>query len=165
MITYRILNAILWVLSIIVIPIQLISTFVLGLLVNWTFGLLLIPLSIVWNVFFWPLLGLSYVYEKVPFLRFPVAVIGVPIAIAANTLTALTPSMGEWESRVSKLLLSDIFPFTWHFYQFANGNGAVKYSRCYKNLHEIIQVVTKYNYKDKLTRDYVIGLKYKFPYV
>ena len=94
------------------ISIRYLPTFVLGLLVRLTFGLLLIPISLIWTVFFLlPLVGLSYIYEKVFLLRIPVAILGLPIAILGNIFCCWMPSMGEKNDRVTKMLLSNIFPF------------------------------------------------------
>lgn len=60
MITNKIIHIVNTITAFIVIPVQLITTFVLGILVRLTFGLLLIPFSIIWIVLFLgPLLGLS----------------------------------------------------------------------------------------------------------
>jgi len=75
-----------------VIPVQLVTTFVLGILVSVTFGLLLFPMSLIWIVcFLGPLLGLSWVWEKAPFLRIPIAVVGIPLAFVGNIYACLMP--------------------------------------------------------------------------
>lgn len=113
MVTNKILNAIIGVLSIVVIPVQLITTLVLGLLVQLTFGLLLFPFSLIWIVFFLgPLLGLSWLWQHARVLRIPIALLGVPLAVLGNTYTALLPSMGEMDSRISKLILCSTWPFS-----------------------------------------------------
>lgn len=116
MITNKIISAVLGITGFIVVPIQIITTFVLGLLVKLTFGLLLIPFSIIWIVLFLgPLLGLSFVYEKIAILRPFVAIIGIPLAVVG-----LLPSMGEMNSRYSKMIYCQTFPYTWRYLQFAN---------------------------------------------
>ena len=113
MVTSKILNVIIGILSIIVIPVQLVTTLVLGLLVQLTFGLLLLPFSLVWVVcFFGPLLGLSWLWQHARVLRFPLALLGVPLAVLGNTYTVLLPSMGETDSRISKLMLCSTWPFS-----------------------------------------------------
>lgn len=122
MITNKIILGIIGILSIIVIPIQIISTFVLGLLVSLTFGLLLVPISFIWIVLFLgPLLGLSYVYERVSILRFVTSIIGIPIALIGDVYVSLMPSMGEWDSRFQKLIMCETFPYTWKFIQYQKG--------------------------------------------
>lgn len=157
MITNRILEIILAVLSFITIPIQIVTTFVFGLLVSLTFGLLLIPISIIWvTLFLGPLLGLSFIYEKVPFLRVPVSILGIPIAILGYEFCALMPSMGEKESRVSKLLLCHCFPYTWHCFQFGKPNLYISLSKGYPYL---LKVFDRVPYKDKITWEHIIRMK------
>lgn len=119
MITNKIINTIISIISFIVIPIQMVTTFVLGILVSLTFGLLLIPLSLVWVIcFFGPLLGLSYLYEKFFIIRPLIALIGIPIAVLGDIYVSLLPTMGEIESRYAKLIYCETFPYTWSFHQF-----------------------------------------------
>ena len=115
---YRSLTVLLNLVGWFVIPIQIVTTFILGLLVSLTFGLLLYPLSLIWIVLFCgPLLGLSWLWEKVSFLRIPIAVLGIPLAFIGNIYVCLTPSMGELDSRVSKLLLTESWPFSLDFWR------------------------------------------------
>ena len=110
MISNKIIGFFISITGFIVIPIQLITTFLLGLLVKLTFGLLLIPFSIIWVVLFLgPLLGLSYVYERIIIIRPFVAIIGIPLAILGDTYVALLPSMGEMDSRYSKMICCQTF--------------------------------------------------------
>lgn len=116
------IDGIITILAWIVLPLQIISTFVLGILVNLTFGLLLFPMSLIWTVLFLgPLLGLSWLWRKLPFLRIPLAIIGIPIAILGSVYTAMMPSMGEIESRVIKLLLCETWPFSLECSAFLSG--------------------------------------------
>ena len=65
MITNKILHVLIAITAIIVIPTQIITTFVLGILVSITFGLLLIPFSIIWIVlFFIPFSGFLMFMKK-----------------------------------------------------------------------------------------------------
>ncbi|MGV8946403.1 MAG: hypothetical protein ACOH1N_08245 [Lutibacter sp.] len=157
MITNRILEIILGIIGIVVIPAQILSTFILGILIRLTFGLLLFPISFIWTVFFlFPLIGLSYIYEKMAILRIPIAVIGIPVAILGNTFSALIPSMGEIESRVSKLLISESFPYSWHFYQLTLKNPLIKFT---KGLPNLLIFFNRIKINDKLNWDYVKELK------
>lgn len=118
MIANRILNTILTTTAIIVLPFQIVSTLVLGLATKLTFGLLLIPLSIVWALLLFPMIGLSWICNKAPALRDIIGIIFIPWAFVASTYVALIPSMGQLESRASKLMLCGSWPFTWEFWQF-----------------------------------------------
>ena len=121
MITNKIISVIIAVTAFIIIPVQIITTFVLGLLVSLSFGLLLIPFSVVWVVLFLgPLLGLSYVYERAPIARPFTAVIGIPLAVLGDTYVALLPSMGEMDSRYSKMVCCQTFPYTWRYFRYSN---------------------------------------------
>ncbi|MFA5292054.1 MAG: hypothetical protein WC496_03375 [Phycisphaerae bacterium] len=121
MITNKIISIIIAITAVIVIPVQIITTFVLGLLASLTFGLLLIPFSIIWIVLFLgPLLGLSYVYERVAITRPFISIIGIPLAVIGDTYAALLPSMGEMNNRYAKMIICQTFPYTWRFNQFEN---------------------------------------------
>ena len=117
----RILNIVLTVLAWVVVPLQIVTTFVLGILVSISFGLLLLPISLVWMVLLGPLLGLSWVSQKAPLLRNLIGIIFLPWAVVADTFVALMPSMGELENRAAKLMLCNTWPFTWEFQQFWSG--------------------------------------------
>jgi len=102
------------VVSPVVIPAQIVSTFVLGVLAALTGELLLIiPITLIWVVcFLGPLLGLSWIWGKAPFLRIPLAVLGIPLALIAETFCCLMPSMGELGARIHKLCLCRSWPYT-----------------------------------------------------
>jgi hypothetical protein len=109
----RIVDASLMILSWVVVPLQVVTTFVLGILVTISFGLLLLPFTLIWVVLFLgPLLALSWLWRKMPLLRIPVRCCGIPFAVVGDTYCCLIPSMGEWESRYTKLALCETFPFT-----------------------------------------------------
>jgi len=110
----RLINIFIILLSWIVFPISLLSTFTLGLLVKISFGILLLPFSVLWVVLFLgPLLLLSWLWNKVPLLRVPLAIVGVPLAVLGNIYVWLIPSMGELESRYAKIALCETFPYTY----------------------------------------------------
>jgi len=118
MITNKIIDILLTITAWAVVPLQLITTFVLGILVNLTFGLLLWPFSLVWMVLFLgPLIGVSYVWERVPFTRLFVSMLGIPLAVIGDIYVSLIPSMGETDSRIVKMLYCQTFPYTWRFHQ------------------------------------------------
>ena len=158
MIVNRILELILFMLSIVVIPVQFVTTLVLGLFIRLTFGLLLIPISIIWTgLFLGPLLGLSYIYEKVYVLRILVAIIGLPIAILGNIFCCLMPSMGEKNARVTKMLLSNIFPYTWHCFQYSRVNTMVEFTKGYPVMLKLLDKFAMV--PSNLWRDCIINLK------
>ncbi len=137
MITNRILEIILGILSIVVIPAQVVTTLMLGILISLTFGLLMFPLNLVWVLcFFYPLIGLSYVYEKAPILRIFVVILGIPVAILGNTFASLVPAMKETDKRLSKLVLTESFPYSWHYNGLSSNKYLIKLTNGYPNLLE-----------------------------
>ncbi len=126
----RILNLVTAILAWPTLPVQVVTTSVGGCLISLTFGLLLIPLGIIWNVFFlWPLLGLSWAWDKVPLLRIPLAIVGIPLAAVGATYVALVPSMGDMGSRVMKLVLCETWPFSLDFWRSLRGIEVRDYER------------------------------------
>jgi hypothetical protein len=141
----RAVDVSLMILSWVVVPLQFVTTFVLGILVTISFGLLLIPLSLIWVILFMgPLLALSWLWHKVPFLRIPVGCCGIPIAVVGNTYCCLIPSMGEWESRFSKLALSETFPFTLDCWALIRGKRSISFEDP-DNLDKIIFGFRRHN--------------------
>jgi len=121
MIANRILDIIISIIALPVILLQFVTTFLLGLLVSLSFGLLLLPISFVWLLFLVPLLGLSWLCHKLPILRNVVGILGIPWAVLADIFVCLMPSMGELESRAVKIMLCQTWPFTWEFWRFSGG--------------------------------------------
>ena len=120
MIANRILHILLSITSLLTLPLVVISTQVLGLGVIITFGLLLLPLSLIWIICFWaPLLGMSWLCSKLPILRNVLGIILIPWAVVAEIYTALIPAMGELESRALKLMFCESWPYCWEFHQFS----------------------------------------------
>jgi len=121
MVANRVLDAILTVLAWIVVPVQLVTTLVLGILVSLSFGLLLLPISLIWMILFFPMVGASWLCSRAEILRNPVGLLGIPWAVVAHTYVCLMPSMGELESRAAKMLLANSWPFSWECWQFQRG--------------------------------------------
>ena len=89
----RIVDLLVTATALVVVPVQIVSTLVLGCLVTVTFGLFLLPISFVWMVLFLgPLLGLSQLWD-IPLLRVPAAILGIPAAVLGNAYTAMMPSI------------------------------------------------------------------------
>lgn len=114
----KVLIVIISILSFFLLPIQLITTFLLGIVVHITFGIILFPLSIIWVVLSFPLICLSWLSSKVIWLRNIIGFLGIPWAIIVYTFTVLVPAMGELENRATKIMLAESFPFSWEFWQF-----------------------------------------------
>ena len=121
MLANRILNILVSVSSVVVVPTQLITTFLLGLLVAMSFGIILIPLSAIWMLFLFPMLVASRIASKYVWLRFFIGILGIPWAFAATIFIVLMPSMGEMESRAAKLMLCESWPYSWECWLFQHG--------------------------------------------
>lgn len=121
MFTNKVVRITLGILAIVVLPIQLITTFVLSIMVELSFGILLLPFSLVWAILFYgPLIAMSYLFEKVIFFRPCISLLGIPCAVLGNIYVALIPSMGEFDSRYSKMLICQTFPYSLAFVKFMN---------------------------------------------
>jgi hypothetical protein len=118
----KIVDSLVSVTAFVVVPLQFVSTLLLGCLVTITFGALLLPISFLWMVLFlWPLLWLSRLWDKVSLLRIPCGIVGIPLAVLGNAYTAMMPSMGDTKSRVSKLLICQTWPFSQQFMAYTAG--------------------------------------------
>jgi len=140
MLANRIINILNSLLTPITIPLQLVTTSVGGCLVALTFGLLLLPLSLVWMVLFMgPLLGMSWLWDRVWPLRIPLAVIGVPLAVLGAIYTSLVPSMGEMDARATKLLICWTWPFSLDFLHYqSNPDWRELGEERWERLHEVL---------------------------
>ena len=145
MVANQILNIMLTILAWVVLPLSLVSTFVLGLLVSITFGLLLLPISLIWFVFFLgPLLGLSWLCKRIKIFRNLIGILFIPWVVLADMFVCLMPSMGELENRAVKLILCETWPFSWDFWQFWSGRLDLTSSESLEaqTLEEVIERVT-----------------------
>jgi hypothetical protein len=150
----RILDCILTVSAFLVVPVMFVTTFLLGIAVHVTFGLLLLPISLVWFVLLLPMLGLSWICHHAPSLRNVIGILFIPWALVANTFVTLMPSMGERESRASKLMLCQAWPFTWEFRQFLWHR--VDLESADPACVALSEVVTRMSYKNPLMQQVIM---------
>ena len=141
MLANRILSVLMGITAILVIPVQLITTLVLGLLVSLSFGILLLPISLIWILLSFPMIGASWLTAKMGWLRNPIGLLGIPWAFVANTFVALMPSMGELESRASKLMLTESWPYSWEYWRFQIGKADLYDPENYR-LREVIERIS-----------------------
>ena len=118
MLANRLLRILDGIISIFVIPVQLVTTFVLGLFVKLTFGILLLPITLIWILLSFPMIGASWLTSKIEWLRTPIGLIGIPWALLTIIFVALMPAMGELESRAAKLMLMESWPYSWECWRF-----------------------------------------------
>ena len=141
MLTNKLVDILTTITAWIVVPCQIITTFILGILVRLTFGFLLFPFSFLWIVlFFGPLMGLSFLWLRIPFIRILISIIGIPLAVIANIYVCLLPSMGEKESRIVKMLYCQTFPYTFRLHQYYIRQLKITFD---DDLYKIFQRVSK----------------------
>ena len=120
----KLLDSLIRITSIVLLPIQIIVQVVLLIAIKLTFGLLLLPLSLLWAVVLLPMVGISWLCNRVPSLREPLGILFIPWAYVAHVFAAFVPSMGDPEdrnSRVIKLMWAGAWPYTWEFWLAVNG--------------------------------------------
>lgn len=144
MLANRILSALMGIIALLVIPLQLVTTLVLGLLVTLSFGILLLPISLTWIVLSFPMIGVSWLTAKIGWLRTPIGLVGIPWAILANTFVAMMPSMGELESRAAKLMLTESWPYSFECWQFQSGKLDLTSPESV-TLHKVIDRISRGN--------------------
>ncbi|MBN1663426.1 MAG: hypothetical protein JW943_07490 [Deltaproteobacteria bacterium] len=142
MLANRILNVLIGITAIFVIPLQLVTTLVLGLIVELTFGILLLPISLIWILLSFPMIGASWLSAKARWLREPVGILGIPWAIITSTFVALMPSMGEMESRAAKLMLAESWPYSWEFWKFQTQHLSI-WDPDIVGLREVLERISK----------------------
>lgn len=151
----------------IILPIQIVSTLVLGTLITLSFNLFLVPLNLIWSCLFYLLLFFSYIYEKYPLTRFLVSLFGVPLAIITEIYVCLTPSMGDFNSRAGKMVFCYTFPFCWRYVQLIKGKINIdKNDELNPILKEICKAAPLQKYLDTIfaeiiSRDDYISGKYQ----
>jgi hypothetical protein len=121
MIANRILSVALSIAALVLLPLQICSTLVLGWAVKLSFGLLLLSISLIWSLLLAPLLAGSRCCRGKPVLREVVGILLLPVGLLGSVFVALMPSMGEMEGRAAKLMLCDSWPFTWECWLFLKG--------------------------------------------
>jgi len=111
---HPIIQTVLNFLSIPIILVQIVSTFVLGILHTLTFGLALLPLYALWFLFLGGVVGSSWLWIKVPVMRPILLVPGILWATVSKWFAACMPEMGEWESRATKQAVCESWPHSYH---------------------------------------------------
>ena len=147
MVANRILSIVAGLLSWVFLPVSLITVNAGGCLVALTFGLLLLPLSVVWAVVFMgPLLGLSWLWEKAPLLRIPLAIVGIPVAAVGYVYTLCIPSMGEREAHDVKLNLCRTWPFSLDYLRYTRGDPDLEMD--YERWERMMTVLEEIGYRE-----------------
>lgn len=157
------LNLLIIPIALIIIPIQIISTFVLGILVNLTFGLLIIPINLMWLMLFGPLLALSWLWWKAPLLRIFIALIGVPLALIAHIYTCVMPCMGEMDARYVRILNCEVWPCTIQCFYIACRRPISNIHERYQFFYILNRTAQSNRSLQPLVREYLHRLMIEFP--
>lgn len=91
--------------------------FVLAALIRLTFGVLLIPIELLWFLFLGILLSLSWLWVKVPPIRPLLVPLGVALAALASIYVRLVPDMGRKYQKAVKVALCGSWPYTLYVLQ------------------------------------------------
>ena len=159
MITNKIIDILTKIISFITLPIQLIIMLLLKIISVITFRLIFFPLNLIWLIFFYfPLIGLSYLYEKVYILRIPVSILGILFAVIGYEFNCFFAHYDG--KRTERLLFCLIFPYSWHLKHYINCDFLIRYSNCYESFIKYINKIDPN--RDVLTRDLIIQLKVKY---
>jgi len=105
------------ILMIPMLPLTIVTTLVGGLLVLLTFGLLLLPLSLIWMLFYGFLWSTSWLWIRAWYLRPFLLVPGVLVAAIAFEYVGLVPDMGEKYQKSWKLGLCESWPNSYLYHQ------------------------------------------------
>ncbi len=103
-------------LGIVLIPVQLVTTCILGAIGSLTFGLLPLLLSIPWIVLLGLLLGTSWLWLKVPLIRPVVLVPGLVVAFVSREYAAMVPEHGDFGARLIKQNLGASWPLSYRLF-------------------------------------------------
>ena len=93
-------------------PVQLITTFVGGVLIALTFGIFALMVTILWLPVLAVLLGTSWLWLNAPPLRVLLFLPGIAIAMLAHAYVALMPEI-ERDAKYYKLSLAGEWPLSW----------------------------------------------------
>jgi len=117
--TFVVVNIVCTVVAVVLFPIGVITTFLGGLLIGLTFGLLLIPINLIWLSIFGALAGTSWLWLHAWYLRPLLVLPGLLLAVVGSVFVVLTP-MPEETLRGDKALkgfLASEWPLTWLIWQ------------------------------------------------
>jgi len=121
MIINKILNVLLRITDFVLLIPHLILINLTALLAFITFGLIMIPFSLIWIVFYFPMIGLSWIYNRIPFLKIPIAILGLPFAFLGYIYINCITHMGETRQKVLKLFTCISWPFSYDAQLFTEG--------------------------------------------
>lgn len=92
---------------------EMVTTALLGLVIAIPpIGLVYVfIMTLIWLPFSGFIIGVSWLYKKVPILGFPLSLIGIPLVIIINIFLQLTPNPDKVD-KYNKLTICESFPFS-----------------------------------------------------
>lgn len=99
--------------TMLLVPVEVVTTAAGGCLAGLTFGLLFVVLSIIWWPFLAFLLGTSWLWLRAWYLRPILLLPGVIVALVADLYVMFTPEP-EKDAKVMKLSMADEWPLSWY---------------------------------------------------
>lgn len=92
---------------------EIITTFILGLLIAIPpIGFVYVfIMTLIWLPFYGFMIGISWLYKKVPILGIPLSLIGIPIVLIIDTFLQLMPNPDR-KDKYNKAAICDSFPFS-----------------------------------------------------
>ncbi len=160
MITYQVLNALLNVIAVILIPIQFLCWIVFSILDVISFRVFKVIIYIIWLALFGiAILALSFIYERVKFLRVINSIIGIPISIIGFIYLHLLYIGDTNDEKIKLVLFCSVFPYSWHFFKFLKLKTEVVKSFGFNNF---LSVLEKQRVSDKGANEYILRLRSDF---
>ena len=101
------------ILSIPLVPVELVTTFAGGCLIALTFGLFWLVLTAIWLPFLGFLLATSWLWLKAWPLRPALLIPGLLVALLAHVYVILSPER-EKDAKIAKLALVEEWPLSWY---------------------------------------------------
>ena len=123
--TQLVLSVIIGIVGFPLLVVAFVSHLILGIALAIPFvdALLMLVASLIYiALFLGPLTALSWLWLKLPLLRIPIAIVGIPWALLGNTFTVLIPvPPDEADSRITKLLFTAVWPYSLRYWQWDVG--------------------------------------------
>lgn len=98
--------------TLVLFPIQIVTTSIGGCLIALTFGLLILVLTVIWLPFYGLLLGTSWLWLSAWYLRPILLLPGLLVSLVAGAYVMLAPEP-EKDAKWAKLALAHEWPLSW----------------------------------------------------
>jgi hypothetical protein len=93
--------------------ISLVLTIITALIPEKYHRIIFAPIDRIWRALLWLLIKTSKIWTEKPFLRLPLLIVGVPLAVIAYAFIGCLPPLPNAQAKNSRLALCDQWPLTW----------------------------------------------------